>query len=593
MGPTCGPMSHQCSGSNVSNCRTQVDRDRSRGYAQIITMPWIRTNTWPTTESMIGANHRDRPEPGQFLPLTLLCQNCLFGTSGVFHHMIKQRRLDDCCSYRELKMTCGLAFHSVREENEKEWNERFFFQWRLLWPRATVLDHGTTNHPILFKNQRFGVTEDDVCFNPMEWAVDNAAAERVANASALSDRLEEDLENTSAVANAAAVAETVENAVPSAHRDRSRSRGNTSASSSSTRYANENGDEVRILIGESELERARALQIIEAIDQTLAPLRWITHHPEHVELQRRRKRCVETLEELPPLATAAQEAMQNVLMYRDCRPPAGFYYCRDFDEDPGGGVLSLQPLPQSVNRAAWALRRLGRGTPARARQDGPPSHGNTPAGPPPATPSPKPGNTPAGPPPATPSPKPGNIPAGPPPATPSPKPGNTPAGPPPATPRPGNTPAGPAHAFSKTGSPIYGSHTGAFLGYEEYFGDAVPPATLMPAAETGQPPALPMPTRPVTLLTVKSMPIQQVPGPSAKPMPTGPVPGPGPPATPMPTRPVPAPLAKTPPSDRILRYGRRFRSPPSTESLRLMMHILYLQNGDDESPPPSYWQQFR
>ena len=320
---------------------------------------------------MIGANHRDPPEPGQFLPLTLLCQNCLFGTSGVFHHMIKQRRLDDCCSYRELKMTCGLAFHSVREENEKEWNERFFFQWRLLWPLATVLHHGTSNHPILIKNQRFGVTEDDVCFNPMEWAVDNAAAEREANASALSDRLEGDLENTSAVANAAAVAETVENAVPSAHRDRSRSRGNTSASSSSTRYANENGDEVRILIGESELERARALQMIEAIDQTLAPLRWITHHPEHVELQRRRKRCVETLEELPPLATAAQEAMQNVLMYRDCRPPAGFYYCRDFDEDPGGGVLSLQPLPQSVNRAAWALRVLGRGTPARARRDRP------------------------------------------------------------------------------------------------------------------------------------------------------------------------------------------------------------------------------
>ena len=529
-------------------------------------MPWIRTNTWPTTESMIGANHRDPPEPGQFLPLTLLCQNCLFGTSGVFHHMIKQRRLDDCCSYRELKMTCGLAFHSVREENEKEWIERFFFHWHLLWPRATVLDHGTTNHPILLKNQRFGVTEDDVCFNPMEWAVDNAAAEREANASALSDRLDEDLENTSAVANAAAVAETVENAVPSAHRDRSRSRGNTSASSSSTRYANENGDEVRILIGESELERARALQIIEAIDQTLAPLRWITHHPEHVELQRRRKRCVETLEELPPLATAAQEAMQNVLMYRDCRPPAGFYYCRDFDEDPGGGVLSLQPLPQSVNRdaawaEAWALRRLGRGTPARARQDGPPSHGNTPAGPPPGTPSPE-------------------I-------------GNTPAGPPPATPRPGNTPAAPAHASSTTRSPIYGSHTGAFLGYEEYFGDAVPPATLMPAAETGQPPALPMPTRPVTLLTVKSRPIQQVPGPSAKPMPTGPVPGPGPPATPMPTRPVPAPLAKTPPSDRILRYGRRFRSPPSTESLRLMMHRLYWQNGDDESPPPSHWRQFR
>ena len=118
------------------------------------------------------------------------------------------------------------------------------------------------SHPILLKNQRFGVTEDDVCFNPMEWAVDNAAAERVANASALSDRLEENMENASAVANAAAVAETVENAVPSAHRDRSRSRGNTSASSSSTRYANENGDELRILIGVSELERADALHII-------------------------------------------------------------------------------------------------------------------------------------------------------------------------------------------------------------------------------------------------------------------------------------------------------------------------------------------
>ena len=493
-------------------------------------MPWIRTNTWPTTESMIRANHRDRPEPGQFLQVEQFCQNCLFGTSGVFHHMIKQRRLDDCCSYRELKMTCGLAFHSVREENEKEWNERFFFQWHLLWPRATVLDHGTTNHPILIKNQRFGVTEDDVCFNPMEWAVDNAAAERVANASALSDRLEEDLENASAVGNAAAVAETVENAVQSAHRDRSRSRGSTSASSSSTRYANENGDEVRILIGESELERARALHIIVAIDQTLAPLGWITHHPEHVELQRRRKRCVETLEELPPLATAAQEAMQNMIMYRDCRPPAGSYYYRDFDEDPRGGVLSLQPLPQSVNRAAEALRRLGRGTPARARQDGPPSHGNTPAGPPPATPSPKHVNTPET------RPKPGN--------TPSPKHGHTPAGPPPATPSPktGNTAAGP------------------------------PPAA--PSPKPGNTPAFPMPTRPVPFPSVKSMPIQQAPGPSAKP---------------MPTRPVPEPLAKPPPSDSLRRYGRRFRSPPSTESIRLRMHRLYQEYGDDESPPPSHF----
>ena len=584
-------MSHQCSGSNVSNCRTQVDRDRSRGCAQIITMPWIRTNTRPTTESMIKANHRDRPELGQFLPLEQLCQNCLFGTSGVFHHMIKQRRLDDCCSYRELKMTCGLAFHSVREENEKEWNERFFFQWHLLWPRATVLDHGTTNHPILLKNQRFGVTEDDVCFNPMEWAVDNAAAERVANASALSDRLEENMENASAVANAAAVAETVENAVPSAHRDRSRSRGNTSASSSSTRYANENGDELRILIGVSELERARALHIIFAIDQTLAPLGWITHHPEHLELQRRRKRCVETLEELAPLATAAQQAMQNMIMYRDCRPPAGFYYYRDFDEDPRGGVLSLQPLPQSVNRAAWALHRLGRGRPARAQQDRPPSHGNTPAGPPPATPRPKPGNTPAGPPPGTPSPE---I-------------GNTPAGPPPATPRPGNTSAAPAHASSTTRSPIYGSHTRAFLGYVEYNGDAVPiygshtgslspiygshtgafPATLMPAAKTGQPPAFPMPTRPVPLPTAASMPIQQAPGLPAKRMPTQPVPGPGQPATPMPTRPVPEPLAKPPPSDSLRRYGRRFRSPPSTETIRLMMHRLY--RDDEESTVMMHW----